>query len=119
MVPALRSELRSLIIARNELALAFHQHSAGLPTMIKNLHSCQYCSMSNACLIYHKAVERGTAETSGLGEWFEDHTAHISPQAAAFYRHWIALIAMEEKDLDLLRKDIWSESAYKCELLGK
>ncbi|KAI8329753.1 DNA replication factor Dna2-domain-containing protein, partial [Chlamydoabsidia padenii] len=119
MVPALRSELRSLIMARNELALAYHRHSLELPSMIKDLHSCQYCSMGNACVIYHKAVEGGSAETSGLGQWFNDHTAHINDKAAAFYRHWIKLIAMEERDLDSLRRDIWNETAHKCELTGK
>ncbi|ORZ07887.1 DNA replication factor Dna2-domain-containing protein, partial [Absidia repens] len=119
MVPASRSELRSLIMARNDLAAAYQRQATVLPPMIKNFHSCQYCAMNDACVIYHKIMEGGSAATSGLGQWFDDHTGHIDGDAISFYRHWIGLIAMEEKDLDHLRKDIWNESPQKREMIGK
>ncbi|CAO3599551.1 unnamed protein product [Absidia cylindrospora] len=119
MVPASRSELRSLIMARNDLAAAYQRQATVLPPMIKNFHSCQYCAMNDACVIYHKTMEGGSAATSGLGQWFDDHTVHLDDDAMAFYRHWVGLIAMEEKDLDYLRKDIWNESPQKREIIGK
>ncbi|KAI8089992.1 DNA replication factor Dna2-domain-containing protein [Halteromyces radiatus] len=116
MVPASQSEIRSLIIARNELSAAYQRQATALPPMIKNFHSCQYCTMNDACTLYHKTVESGSAMTSGLGQWFNDHTDHINDKAAIFYRQWIQLISLEEQDLDYLRKDIWNDSAKEREL---
>ncbi|CAO3618121.1 unnamed protein product [Cunninghamella blakesleeana] len=119
MAPAIRSELKSLIIARNELAAALEKQSVSLPPMIQNFHSCQYCTMNDACVVYHKSVEHGTETTSGLGKWFSEHTDHIDSESASFFKHWLRLISLEEKDLDFLRKDVWNVTPEKREIIGK
>ncbi|KAI8384352.1 DNA replication factor Dna2-domain-containing protein [Radiomyces spectabilis] len=118
LVPAVRNELRSLILARNELAAAMNTRQS-LPQMVKRLHSCQRCNMNDACLIYHKATENGTRDSSGLGNWFEAKTAHLSEEHSAFFRHWQQLIDMEENDIDHFRKDIWQQEPDKREMAGK
>ncbi|KAG0168654.1 Tripartite DNA replication factor [Apophysomyces sp. BC1015] len=118
LVLALHAEVRSLMIARNSLATAMKK-GQGLPPMIKNIHSCQHCNMSDACLIYHKSVDNGTSESSGLHKWFDNRTSHISNAAGSFFRHWQHLIDLEEDDIDNIRKDIWSLPSDTREMTGK
>ncbi|KAI9314936.1 DNA replication factor Dna2-domain-containing protein [Dichotomocladium elegans] len=118
ITPALRNELQLLLMARNNLASAIHNRLT-LPPMAKNLHYCQQCPLSDACLQHHKAVENGTAESSGLGGWFTRHTEHINDVSAKFYQHWLQLIDLEEDDIDYIRRDIWRQSAAAREKVGK
>ncbi|ORX51721.1 Dna2-domain-containing protein [Hesseltinella vesiculosa] len=119
MVPQLRSEIQSLLIARNDLATALQQRSNALPPMARNIHKCQYCAVSNACFTYHIAIEQGDVDSSGLGQWFTDHVEHLDDNCLTFFQHWIRLIGMEEHDLESLRKDIWTVDADERESAGK
>ena len=55
-------------------------------------------------------MEAGTAATAGMGEGFEQHTGHIAPSHAAFLRHWLQLIDLEEAGLTARRAEIWALS---------
>lgn len=118
LIPAARSDLKGLLIARNRLASAL-QNRENLPTMLKNLHSCQHCTENDACMLFHKAVEGGNAASSGLGGWFDAKTQHISETTAKFFRDWQALIDKEEDDIDYIRRDIWRQDSSLREKSGK
>ncbi|KAI9033833.1 DNA replication factor Dna2-domain-containing protein, partial [Phycomyces nitens] len=116
LLPALRNELMSLIITRNDLAFALEQET--LPPMIKSLHNCQNCDMANTCLTNHKAIEGGNGITSGLDGWFDKNTDQLTLEDAAFFRHWHKLIDLEEDNSNYMRKDIWIQPAELRELNG-
>lgn len=118
IVPAVRNDLRLLLTTRNNLASAM-QSKHNLPPMLKNLHHCQSCTMNDACLQYHKAVENGDSDTSGLGGYFDKKIEHMDEAACNFFRHWLRLIDLEEEDIDYVRKDIWRQPAEMRELSGK
>ncbi|KAI8968967.1 DNA replication factor Dna2-domain-containing protein [Mycotypha africana] len=118
VVPSARSDIRLLIMARNELAVAF-KHKASLPAMIKDSHTCQHCFLNDTCSIYHKAIENGTGETSGLYKLFEEKTDHMTEATCAFFKHWWQLLEKEESNIDYVRKDIWSQPANIREMNGR
>ncbi|KAJ2963613.1 hypothetical protein NQZ79_g1441 [Umbelopsis isabellina] len=118
LVPPLRDEIRGLIIGRNNLATAF-QDAGNLPPMIKNLQTCQRCYSVNACTTYHKSVERGTPQSSGLGKLFDDKTNHLNDVQTAFFRKWDELIQLEEGDIHKLRRGIWTTGSKEKELMGR
>lgn len=117
LIPSSRNDLRSLIMARNYLAIACSSES--LPPMLRNSHTCQYCYVSDACTLYHKAVENGNGTTSGLYKLFEDKTDHMTESTCHFFKHWWELLDQEETDIDYIRKDIWSQPAEIRELSGR
>ncbi|CAO3672650.1 unnamed protein product [Umbelopsis ramanniana] len=118
LIPPLRDEVRGLITGRNTLAAAF-KDSLHLPPMIKNLHTCQRCYSVDACVVHHKSLERGTAQSSGLGQIFEDKTDHLNNDHLEFFRKWEELIRLEEGDIHRLRRDIWTVDSYTKEKSGR
>jgi hypothetical protein len=105
-------------MSRNYLAIALNNRES-IPAMIKNSHTCQYCYINNACFIYHKAIEMGNGETSGLYKLFDDKTDHMTESTSIFFRHWWKLLDQEELDIDYIRKDIWSQPAEIREMSGR
>ncbi|KAI8582478.1 hypothetical protein K450DRAFT_227370 [Umbelopsis ramanniana AG] len=118
LIPPLRNEVRGLIIGRNTLAVAF-KDNLHLPPMIKNLHTCQRCYSVDACVVHHKSLERGTAQSSGLGQIFEDKTNHLNDHHLEFFRTWEELIRLEEGDIHRLRRDIWTVDSHTKEKSGR
>ncbi|KAL1918139.1 uncharacterized protein VTP21DRAFT_3405 [Calcarisporiella thermophila] len=117
-IRAVRDEIRGIIIGRNEVA----QHivnKAKLPAMIKNLHECQKCYTMDACLLFHKAIERGTAISSGLGALFDRKTAHLEERHVTFFEKWERLISLEEGELVRSRREIWNMHSSDREKLGR
>lgn len=104
-------------MARNFLAIACN--SSSLPPMIKSSHTCQYCYVNDACMIYHKAIENGNGTTSGLYKLFDDRTNHMTESTSEFFKHWWQLLDQEETDIDYIRKDIWSQPAEIREMSGR
>ncbi len=43
-----------------------------------------------------------------MGAAFEEHTAHLAPAHAAFLRHWLHLLDVEEGGLTARRAEIWA-----------
>lgn len=118
VIPSSRNDLRSLIISRNSLAVAFNNRDV-IPPMIKDSHTCQYCFVNDVCTIYHKAIERGTGSTSGLFTLFDKKTSHMTEATCNFFELWWNLLDKEEVDIDYIRKDIWSQPAEIREQLGR
>ncbi|KAJ3234104.1 Tripartite DNA replication factor [Chytriomyces hyalinus] len=115
-IPFHRDEARGLIINRNRLARSVTART--LPGMLQNSHACTRCYSLNTCLVYHKAVEDGDAETSGLGSLFNSNTGHLSPVHTQFFKKWEALLTKEEGDIQTLRKEVWTLTSKDREKYG-
>ncbi|OLL26694.1 DNA replication ATP-dependent helicase/nuclease dna2 [Neolecta irregularis DAH-3] len=117
-VPALRDEIRGMIIRRNELA-RYISDRVKLPPMLKDLRSCKRCYAADTCLTYHKALEDGTPESSGLHDWFSEKTSHITTLDTQFFKHWDDLLTKEESDMFKFQKELWSMTSSERENLGR
>jgi DNA replication ATP-dependent helicase Dna2 len=91
----------------------------GLPEVIQNVRTCRYCNVSEACMIYHKANEQGTSESSGVGTIFTDATDHLTPAHELFLQKWNKMIAYEEDDVSIFRKEIWTMNSRDREAIGR
>ncbi|OAP60752.1 DNA replication ATP-dependent helicase Dna2 [Fonsecaea erecta] len=117
-VEGIRNEVRHMIIQRNELACYVHDKLA-LPPMIKKQHLCKSCYSKAACFTYHKLSENGTAETSGLGEKFNEVVGHLSPAHQSFFKKWDELLTKEERDTMKFRRELWTMLGSEREALGR
>ena len=117
-VPILRHELVPMIMQRNELA-SYVRHREELPPMIKRPHICGKCFAQTSCFLYHKLLDDGNGETSGLGEKFDDFVKHLNPNHQMFFKKWDALLTKEEKDVVKLRKELWTMKSFEREKVGR
>ena len=117
-IPSVRHELVPMIIQRNELA-SYNRHRVDLPEMIKRPHTCGKCFAQTPCFLYHKLVENGNGETSGLGEKFDDFVKHLNPSHQKFFKKWEALLTKEEVDVVKFRKELWTMKSSEREKAGR
>lgn len=117
-IPAVRHELIHMVMQRNELASYVRQRYA-LPPMLKSPHLCGKCYAQTPCFLYHKLVENGTGETSGMDDKFDDLVKHLKPIHQGFFQKWDELITKEEKDVVKLRRELWTMSSTEREKLGR
>ena len=117
-IPTIRHELVPMIMQRNELA-SYVRHRAELPPMIKRPHTCGKCFAQTPCFIYHKLVEEGNGETSGLGEKFDDFVKHLNRNHQTFFSKWDALLTKEERDVVKFRKELWTMQSSEREKAGR
>ena len=105
--------------------------------MKQDMRTCTRCFKLDGCVLYHKvrlirftlqryfdscgiqSVEKGTAESSGLGALFEQKTGHLTQTHTDFFEKWDKLIALEEGDLYRYRKEIWGMVALERENAGR
>ncbi|KAL3693543.1 hypothetical protein R1sor_007194 [Riccia sorocarpa] len=115
-----QSELVGLIMRRNEHARDLLKASASqtLPPMLQNYQMCHNCRQLDTCTVYHKA-HGGTAESSGLGELFENSTNHLATADVEFFQKWDRLIDLESRDLLMSHSEIWRMPSKKREELGR
>ncbi|KTW25775.1 hypothetical protein T552_03388 [Pneumocystis carinii B80] len=111
-------EIRGLIIARNNIA-RYLKNNQELPPMLKNMFVCKKCPMRNPCFVFHKAIESGTAETSGLGEYFNDETSDITSKNSNFFRNWDFILSKEENEIFRLKKELWTMTSKEREKHGR
>lgn len=117
-VERVRNEIRHMIIQRNELACYVHD-KLDLPPMIKKEHMCKNCYAQTSCFTYHKLVENGNGETSGMGEIFEQEVKHLTPIHQEFFRKWDDLLTKEERDSMKFRRELWTMLSSEREALGR
>lgn len=117
-VQTIRHELVPMIMQRNELA-SYVRHRAELPPMIKRPYTCGKCFAQTPCFLYHKLVDDGNGETSGLGERFDDFVKHLDPNHQLFFSKWDALLTKEEKDFVKFRKELWTMQSFERERVGR
>ncbi|KJE89042.1 helicase [Capsaspora owczarzaki ATCC 30864] len=113
------ADLRGIMIARNELAV----HLSGprfYPEMLKSPRQCKSCFQLDNCMIIHKALEHGNAESAGLDEGvFEAKTQHLNVHEIAYLQHWMELIALETGDDMATRHELWTMSSEARESRGR
>ncbi|KAJ1510918.1 Tripartite DNA replication factor [Coelomomyces lativittatus] len=94
-VSAKFTEVRDLLMLRNHYALAltsfFH-----LPPMLRSPSTCERCYVNTTCFMYHKTMEKGTAETALVHPTlFFEKTGHLTNTHLAFLETWVSLINLE------------------------
>ena len=93
-IQASRDELRAIVIARNDL-VRHMVNKASIPSMIRNAGLCSRCFHLNNCVIYHKAVENGSAESSGIATLFQERTQHLKQSHFDYFSLWNDLLRLE------------------------
>lgn len=117
-IPTMRHELVPMIMQRNELA-SYVRHRLELPPMIKRPYVCGKCYAQTPCFIYHKMVDNGNGETSGLGDNFNDLVKHLNPSHQTFFSKWDTLLTKEEKDIVRFRRELWTMRSSEREKVGR
>ena len=117
-IPTIRNELVPMIMQRNELA-SYVRHRLELPPMIKRPYVCSKCYAQTPCFVYHKLVDDGNGETSGMGENFEDLVKHLNPHHQQFFSKWDDLLTKEEKDVVKFRRELWTMQSSEREKVGR
>ncbi|CAN4126033.1 unnamed protein product [Withania somnifera] len=112
-----RSDLVGLIMRRNELAndLLKATMTQQLPPMLQSPNICRGCRHLSVCTIYHKAYG-GTTEGSGLGNVYDSLVSHLTNAHTNFLQKWDHLIDLEAKEVEVVKKQIWSSQSLKNDL---
>ncbi|KAI9782713.1 MAG: Tripartite DNA replication factor [Geoglossum umbratile] len=117
-IHAIRHELRHMVMQRNELA-CYVRDRLQLPPMLKSPHMCGNCYAKTSCFIYHKLLDDGNGETSGLKDKFDEQVRHLKPKHKEFFVHWDDLLTKEEKDMLKFRRELWTMTSAEREKLGR
>ncbi|KAF3079521.1 Tripartite DNA replication factor [Orbilia oligospora] len=117
-VPNLSDELRGLMIGRNHLARYIYG-KIDLPPMLQDKRMCGRCYAKTTCFVYHKTMENGTEETSGVGDVFTKEASHLNQTHAEFFSKWETLLSKEEKDMERFRKELWVMTSEEREAAGR
>ncbi|KLJ08231.1 DNA replication ATP-dependent helicase Dna2 [Blastomyces silverae] len=117
-VRAIRSEIRQMIQQRNRLA-EFICTKSKLPPMLKKSRICNQCYAKDACFIYHKIMDDGDEESSGMGPSFLEAVGHLTPSHQNFFKKWDALLTMEERDVIKFRRELWTMLSSEREGVGR
>ncbi|EEA20373.1 DNA replication helicase Dna2, putative [Talaromyces marneffei ATCC 18224] len=117
-IRGIRHELLQMIQERNRLA-GFIREKMELPPMIQRKHLCNQCYSKTACFVYHKLVDDGNGETSGLGPKFDEVVGHLDSRHAEFFKKWDKLLTLEEKDMMKFRRELWTMTSTEREPLGR
>ncbi|KAJ5935398.1 hypothetical protein N7466_004945 [Penicillium verhagenii] len=117
-IRGIRHELLQMIQVRNRLAV-FIREKLELPPMLKRARMCNRCYAKTPCLIYHKLLEGGDGETSGMGEDFDAVTSHLTQKDREFFNKWDELLTKEEGNLTKFRRELWTLLSSERESLGR
>lgn len=118
-IPAIRHELRHMIMQRNELACFVRERHAQLPPMLKKDNLCNRCYAQVPCFIYHRLADDGDGETSGMRVKFDDIVKHLTPKHKKFFLKWDDLLTKEEKESLKFRRELWTMYSSEREKLGR
>lgn len=118
-IPAIRHELRHMIMQRNQLACYIRERSVQLPPMKKSKNACGKCYAQESCFVYHKLADDGDGETSGMGAVFDDAVKHLSPVHKEFFLKWEDLLTKEERESQKLRRELWTMVSSEREKVGR
>lgn len=117
-IQGIRNEIRHMIIQRNFLASYVH-NKLDLPPMLQRPHMCNKCYAQTSCYIYHKLVDDGNGQTSGLKDKFENSVRHLKSSHAEFFSKWDDLLTKEERDAMKIRRELWTMLSVEREALGR
>ncbi|KAJ5632584.1 hypothetical protein N7490_008923 [Penicillium lividum] len=117
-IRGIRHELLQMVQVRNRLAV-YIREKLQLPPMLKRARMCNRCYAKTPCLIYHKLLEGGDGETSGMGEDFDAVTDHLTQKDREFFNKWDELLTKEEGNLAKFRRELWTLLSSERESLGR
>ncbi|KAK4099418.1 DNA replication factor Dna2 [Parathielavia hyrcaniae] len=118
-IPAIRHELRHMIMQRNMLACYIRERSVQLPPMKRSKNACSNCYAQASCFTYHKLADGGDGETSGLHDKFDEAVRHLTPTHQEFFLKWEDLLTKEEKESQKLRRELWTMVSTEREKVGR
>jgi DNA replication ATP-dependent helicase Dna2 len=118
-IPAIRHELRHMIMQRNQLACYIRERSVQLPPMKRSKNACGKCYAQVSCFTYHKLADGGDGESSGLHEKFDELVKHLTPTHRDFFLKWEDLLTKEERESQKLRRELWTMVSREREKLGR
>ena len=118
-IPAIRHELRHMIMQRNELACFVREKHEKLPPMLKKENMCNRCYAKVPCFIYHKLADDGNGETSGVKSKFDEVVKHLTQKHKEFFLNWDGLLTQEEKESLKFRRELWTMVSSEREKLGR
>ena len=113
-IPGIRNEIRGMIIQRNEVACYVRQRLE-LPPMLKSPHLCGRCFAKTTCFTYHKLVDDGNGQTSGMKEKFDELVGHLKSVHQEFFVKWDNLLTKEESDLVKFKRELWTMTSAERE----
>ncbi|KAI2082332.1 DNA replication endonuclease-helicase Dna2 [Ophidiomyces ophidiicola] len=111
-------QIREMIQQRNRLAV-YIQKRLELPPMAKKSWLCKNCYAKPSCFVYHKLVENGDENTSGVGKDFSELVGHLTPSHQSFFKKWDLLLTQEEGDMTKFRKELWTMLSPEREAVGR
>lgn len=114
-IPAIRHELRHMVMQRNNLACYIRERSVQLPPMLKSKHMCGKCYAKTSCFVYHRLADDGDGESSGMNEKFDELVKHLTPQHQGFFIKWENLLTKEEKDSQKNKRELWTMTSAQRE----
>lgn len=114
-IPAIRHELRHMIMQRNQLACYVRERSVQLPPMLKSKHMCGKCYAKTSCFIYHRLADDGDGESSGMNEKFDELVKHLTPDHKEFFVKWENLLTKEEKESQKTKRELWTMTSAERE----
>ncbi|GKU17341.1 unnamed protein product [Fusarium langsethiae] len=114
-IPAIRHELRHMIMQRNQLACYVRERSVQLPPMLKSKHMCGKCYAKTSCFIYHRLADDGDGESSGMNEKFDELVKHLTPHHQQFFIKWENLLTKEEKESQKTKRELWTMTSVERE----
>jgi len=118
-IPAIRHELRHMIMQRNQLACYVRERSVQLPPMKRSKNACAKCYAQTSCFTYHKLADNGDGETSGMQDKFDNVVKHLTPTHKEFFLKWEDLLTKEEKESQKHRRELWTMVSTEREKLGR
>ena len=107
-----------MIQQRNKIAIYARNRDA-LPPMLQDSRLCGKCYAKTPCFVYHKLVEDGDGNTSGLKEGFTRLVKHLKPSHKSFFMKWDSLLSKEESDVYRFRKELWTMLSSERERVGR
>lgn len=92
-----RASLTGIIMQRNALAVHLRtdkgdRRCTDLPIMIMDEHRCGHCFQKDSCMLYHRAIEGGTAETSGVESLFNAAVSHLTDRHLDYCRSHLQML---------------------------
>ncbi|KAF4534256.1 DNA replication factor DNA2 [Lasiodiplodia theobromae] len=99
-IPAIRREIRQMIIQRNELA-CYVRERLQLPPMTADSHQCNRCYAQDTCFLYHRLAEDGAVPHQD------------------FFRKWDYLLTREESEMKRFHRELWTMLSDEREKLGR
>ena len=118
LITGVRHEILQMVKQRNVLA-CYVRDRVELPPMLRDPRLCGRCYAQTPCLVYHKLIEDGDADSSGLNQRFSEQVGHLTATHQEFFRKWDELLTKEEADLFKFRRELWTMTSQEREKMGR